>query len=648
MSEAMAQPAPMRLSDVVGGGYNGFWNTKKFYRIVKGAKGSKKSKTMALWLIVHMMKYPNANALVVRKVYATLRQSCYTDLLWAIDRLGVGRFWKDTTVPLMLEYIPTGQQIIFRGMDDAQKLASIMVRRGYLCWVWIEEAYELTNEDEFKKLEFSIRGRIPPETGLWKQITLTFNPWSEHTWIKSRFFDDPDNDTFLLTTTYKCNEWLGEDDIRRYEELYIRDPRNAKVICDGDWGVAEGLIYTNWYEQEFDIDIIRNSRDVRISFGLDFGYAVSYNAFVAVATDLEHRTMWIFDEMYEKGLTNLDIAKRITEMGYSKEVIWADAAEPKSIYELQQGFVEAVDENDPSKGLCRWALPNIRPALKGPDSLMNGISHNQEFRVFVHPRCVNVIRELSCYCWEQDRDGKYTGRPIKDFDHCLVAGTMVLTDHGEVPIEDIRVGDMVLTHLGYRKVLASGITRPEPAEIWRMTCEDGTIVEGTADHPFPTNHGVLHMSRLRGSYVVRQGVETPEAIKRNSVVYNGLESPQNAILNFKRRDRARDAWFHDVMLGSIEGFGLMKVTSVENTGRKEMVYDLTVDEAHTFFANGMLVSNCMDAWRYSQAPFFMRGYSQAPFFMRGRGLVAEAKGYDSIGHPEMVKEHKKSRRVFST
>ena len=638
MSETVAQPAPRRLSDIVGGGYNGFWNSKRFYRVVKGAKGSKKSKTMALWLIVNMMKYPDANVLVVRKVYATLRQSCYTDLLWAIDRLGVGKFWKDTTVPLMLEYIPTGQQIIFRGMDDAQKLASIMVRKGYLCWVWIEEAYELTNEDEFKKLEFSIRGKIPPETGLWKQITLTFNPWSEHTWIKSRFFDDPDDDTFLLTTTYRCNEWLGDDDRKRYEELYIRDPRNAKVICDGEWGVAEGLIYNNWFEQEFDIDAIRYNNDVRISFGLDFGYAVSYNAFVAVATDLEHRTMWIFDEMYEKGLTNLDIAKRITEMGYAKEVIWADAAEPKSIYELQQGFVEAVDENDPSKGLYRWALPNIRPALKGPDSLMNGISHNQEFRVFVHPRCINVIRELSCYCWEQDRDGKFTGRPIKDFDHCLVAGTMVLTDRGEVPIEDIRVGDMVLTHLGYRKVLASGITRPEPAEIWRMTCEDGTVLEGTDDHPVPTNHGVLRLRKLRGSYIVKQGAVTPELISRNTVLYNGLESPQNAILNFKRRDKVRDDWFHDVMLDKVDGFGLVPVVAVEDTGRKEWVYDLTVEEAHTFFANGVLVSNCMDAWRYSQAPFFMRG----------RGLVAEAKGYDSIGHPEMVKEHKKSRRVFST
>lgn len=638
MSEAVAQPAPRRLSDIVGGGYNGFWNSKRFYRVVKGAKGSKKSKTMALWLIVNMMKYPDANALVVRKVYATLRQSCYTDLLWAIDRLGVGKFWKDTTVPLMLEYIPTGQQIIFRGMDDAQKLASIMVRKGYLCWVWIEEAYELTNEDEFKKLEFSIRGKIPPETGLWKQITLTFNPWSEHTWIKSRFFDDPDDDTFLLTTTYRCNEWLGDDDRKRYEELYIRDPRNAKVICDGEWGVAEGLIYNNWFEQEFDIDAIRYNNDVRISFGLDFGYAVSYNAFVAVATDLEHRTMWIFDEMYEKGLTNLDIAKRITEMGYSKEVIWADAAEPKSIYELQQGFVEAVDENDPSKGLYRWALPNIRPALKGPDSLMNGISHNQEFRVFVHPRCINVIRELSCYCWEQDRDGKYTGRPIKDFDHCLVAGTMVMTDHGEVPIEDIKVGDMVLTHLGYRRVLASGITRPKPERIWRLTCSDGTVLEGTEDHPIPTNHGVVYLRKAKWTWIVRKGAVTPMNVLSHSIVVNNLDSPRCWPLNHRRRDRKRDRWLHDVMLGKVEGYGMVNVELVEDTGREEWVYDLTVDEAHTFFANGMLVSNCMDAWRYSQAPFFMRG----------RGLVAEAKGYDSIGHPEMVKEHKKSRRVFST
>lgn len=413
----MAQKV-LKLSEVVGGGYNGFWNTRKFYRIVKGAKGSKKSKTTALWYIYFMMRYPDANTLVIRKIYATLRQSCYTDLLWAIDRLGVTDLWKATTNPLQLEFIPTGQVIIFRGLDEAQKLASIMVRKGYLCWVWFEEFYEITNEDEFRKIEFSIRGYLPPETGLWKQITATFNPWSEHTWIKARFFDAPDEDTFTLTTTYRCNEWLGPDDIKRYEELYVRDPRNARVICDGDWGVSEGLIYTDWEETDFDPRYVLLSNGIRTSFGLDFGYAVSYNAFVAIAVDLEHRVMWIYDEMYMNGMTNLDIAKRITEMGYSKEVIWADAAEPKSIYELQQGFVEEVETPDGPK-TARYALPAIRPALKGPDSVANGISRMQQFHIIVHPKCVNTIRELSCYCWEQDRDGKFTGRPVKENDHAL-------------------------------------------------------------------------------------------------------------------------------------------------------------------------------------------------------------------------------------
>lgn len=588
--------AALRLSDLVGGGYNGFWNTRKFYRIVKGAKGSKKSKTAALWYIYHMMKYPDSNLLVIRKIYATLRQSCYTDLLWAIDRLQVTNLWKATTNPLQLEFIPTGQVILFRGLDEAQKLASIMVRKGYLCWVWFEEFYEITSEDEFKKIEFSIRGYLPPETGLWKQITATFNPWSEHTWIKARFFDKPDRDTFTLTTTYKCNEWLGDDDRKRYEELYIRDPRNAKVICDGEWGVSEGLIYTNWVEEEFNpLYVIRNE-GIRTSFGLDFGYSVSYNAFVAIAVDIENRIMWIYDEMYERGMTNIEIAKRITEMGYAKEMIWADCAEPKSIFELQQGFLEA-DESDPTK-LHRYVLPNIRPALKGSD-INNGISRVQSFRLIVHPKCVNVIKELSCYCWEQDREGKFTGKPVKEFDHCLVAGTMVTTDHGQVPIEDVQVGDMVMTHLGYRRVLASGITRPEPQRIWRMTLENGTVIEGTSDHPFPKD----------------------------------MRNPSHADSIMLCDMAGREVF-------DVEGNPIV-VESVVVTDRYEYVYDLTVEEAHDFLANCIFVLNCMDAIRYASNAFFMRGH--------GKVVEAGSEDYRTIGHPELVdKKGRASKRVVST
>ena len=128
--------------------------------------------------------------------------------------------------------------------------------------------------------------------------------------------------------------------------------------------------------------------------------------------------------------------------------------------------------------------------------------------------------ELSSYYWEKNNEGEYTGRPHKDFDHCLVAGTMVLTDHGEVPIEDIRVGDMVLTHLGYRRVTASGITRPEPADIWRMTCEDGTVLEGTYDHPMITTDGIKYLGELSDTtkvikWVGQEDLEAPP--KRQNV-----------------------------------------------------------------------------------------------------------------------------------
>ena len=155
---------------------------------------------------------------------------------------------------------------------------------------------------------------------------------------------------------------------------------------------------------------------------MDFGYAVSENAFVALAVDLKTYTMWIFDEMYENGMTNLDIAKRITEMGYSKEMIWADAAEPKSIYELQQGF---MDEKDGE--YTRFALPNIRPALKGPDSVNNGIARMQQFHIIVHPRCVNTLRELSTYHWDVDKDGNFTGKPCKEDDHVMDAARYALS-----------------------------------------------------------------------------------------------------------------------------------------------------------------------------------------------------------------------------
>lgn len=413
--------AELKLSTLVGKYYDEFWATKKMYRVVKGAKGCKKSKTCALWYIYHMMKYPLSNTLVIRKVFGTLQQSCYTDLLWAIDKLQVTELWKASVSPLQLTYLPTGQVILFRGLDDPLKLASITVRHGCLCWVWFEEAFELPNEEAFNKIVMSIRGQLPPESHLWKQFTLTFNPWSEHTWLKARFFDKPNPNVFAESKPYWVNEFLGDDDRVRYEDMYKTNPRAARVYCDGEWGIAEGLVYTNWREEAFDWREVSDRDGVKPAFGLDFGYAISYNAFCAILVDVERRVLWVYDEMYEKGLTNIDIARRICQMGYGKEEIWADSAEPKSITELQNGFTEELVDDAGMYQLVHWQLPAIRPALKGTDSINNGVQRVQSFEIIVHPRCINTIMELNNYCYDTDKDGNFTDKPIKDFDHCMDA-----------------------------------------------------------------------------------------------------------------------------------------------------------------------------------------------------------------------------------
>ena len=260
-----------------GKGYGKFWKFKGRYRVVKGGRGSKKSCTTALWLIYNIMKYPLANALVVRKFYNTHRDSTFAQLKWAINRLGVTHLWKTTMNPLEMVYIPTGQKILFRGFDDPQSITSITVEKGYLCWCWIEEAFQITDESEFNKLDMSIRGELPP--GYFKQITLTFNPWSENIWIKKRFFDaEPDDDIFVDTTNYLCNEFLGEDDIRVFNKMKDKQPRRYSIEGLGNWGIAEGLIFNNWRVENFsenDILAIEDRHGVpeyQKLFGLDWGF----------------------------------------------------------------------------------------------------------------------------------------------------------------------------------------------------------------------------------------------------------------------------------------------------------------------------------------------------------------------------------------
>ena len=402
----------IHLPEVIGKGYGAFWRFRGRYRVVKGSRASKKSKTTALNLITRMMQYPQANTLVVRKVFRTLKDSCYTELKWAIHRLGEDARWGIRESPLEMTYLPTGQKIYFRGLDDPLKVTSITVENGYLCWCWIEEAYEIMDERAFDMLDESIRGGIPKETGLFKQITLTFNPWNEKHWLKARFFDTPpDPDILALTTNYLCNEWLDQADLKVFETMRENNPRRYQVAGLGGWGIVEGLVFENWQEESFETVAIAQKPDVVSAFGLDFGYTNDPTALFCGLVSREEKTIWVFDELYEKALTNRAICDRVTAMGYAKERIRADCAEPKSIDELRE------------LGLYR-----ITPARKGLDSINNGIQYIQDYRIVIHPRCVNFLTEISNYTWAEDKFGSKRNAPIDAFNHLMDAMRYALED----------------------------------------------------------------------------------------------------------------------------------------------------------------------------------------------------------------------------
>ena len=209
---------PIKISEIIGGGYDKYWNSTARYRVLKGGKASKKSTTTALNFIFRIMKYPGSNLLVVRRVMNTHRDSTFAQLTWAQSRLSVSHLWSNTVSPMEMCFLPTKQKILFRGFDDVLKLASATVSSGALNFVWIEEAFEIESEADFDKLDLSVpRGKLPE--GLFKQTTLTFNPWSESHWLKKRFFDSPPPDCEVFSTNYKCNEFLDSTDLAVFSRM---------------------------------------------------------------------------------------------------------------------------------------------------------------------------------------------------------------------------------------------------------------------------------------------------------------------------------------------------------------------------------------------------------------------------------------------
>ena len=402
------------IAQLVGKAYGDFWKFKGRYRVVKGGRGSKKSTTTALWIIFQMMNYFHSynlkpSTLVLRRFADTNRDSTWAQLQWAIDRMNVSHLWNATKSPLELIYKPSGQKIIFRGLDKPQSINSLVAQDGQICWVWWEEAFQVTNEDTFNKIDLSIRGSVQPP--LFKQHTITLNPWSDKHWIKSRFFDHPNSETLAITRNYDSNEFLGADDIRIFEQMRIENPKRYAIEGRGDWGISEGAVFDRWRVARFNPEIMakeinRSTMKPRYKsfYGLDFGFSQDPTAFVWLLVSEEKREIYVCAEIYKRELLLDQLAKILIQRGLQRAEIIADSAAPQLIAELR------------ARGIF-----NIKAAKKGAGSIEGGIARLRDYEIIINEACPNAIIEFSNYCWKQDSSGQLMARPIDEYNHLIDA-----------------------------------------------------------------------------------------------------------------------------------------------------------------------------------------------------------------------------------
>lgn len=412
----------LSIKSVVGGGYDEFWNFKGRYRLVKGGRGSKKSTTTALWYIFNMMYYYYKfgllpNVLVIRAVKVDHADTTFAQLKWAINRLGVSALWGESKLPMELRFKPSGQRIIFRGMDKAERIKSITTAVGELCWVWWEEAFEIPFYNDIQTVNMSIRGVLPE--GLFYQHTFTFNPNVADHWLKREFYDkvdehgySPDGEIFAITRNFDCNEFLDDSFYREMDRIKQADPDRFRIIGLGEWGMSGGLIYTNWVAHQPLIGQL--SSDWKICYGIDFGFTESPTAIVSAAVNRVRRQIAIINVTYLYGKIASEIAAELVKLGIQYAHILADNSHQMAIEEMR-----------------RYGIPHITPVRKGNGSIIVGITRIKEYQIIV-PFNIDskFVDELANYRWASgDREDSYSDEPAPNqFDHGLDALRYALSE----------------------------------------------------------------------------------------------------------------------------------------------------------------------------------------------------------------------------
>lgn len=397
--------------------YNPILASRHRYLVLYGGRSSAKSHSAAQKMAMMCRTEKHFKGVLVRQVYNTIRDSQWSKIQSIVNDCGWSHEFKFTKSPLEITHIPTGNKIIARGLDDAEKLKSL----DDPTVMWIEEGIEI-NEDSFVKIDTSIRSSKP---GTLKQMIITFNPEDEEHWINHRFFPpkgtyekpdgshtfikSPEPNTVVMHTNYMHNDYLCEEDrltITRLERAYGVESNYYKVYVLGLWGNAlKGLVFENYnFVETFPLPSERKL----YGLGLDFGFTNHPTAIIRCA--LAHGQLYFQQLVYKSGLVNkgqFSICEELQNLNCSfKTGIVADSAEPKSIAEIR------------SEGY------NIYGVKKGKDSIEAGLKLMKQYPINIVGASPNLKKEFRSYRYAdapKDSEQEFSNKPIAAWDHGIDA-----------------------------------------------------------------------------------------------------------------------------------------------------------------------------------------------------------------------------------
>ena len=355
---------------------------------LKGGRGSTKSSFISLVIVRGLLADPNANAIIYRKVGNTIKDSVYSQMLWAIDQLQLAPWFQAKVSPFELIYKPTGQRVLFRGADDPLKSKSIKLQHGYFRYLWFEELSEFRGMEDIRTIKQSVF------RGVDRGVTLySYNPpKSAQNWVNTEALKSVTGRLVHHSTYLDVpKEWLKEAFISEAERLAQSNERAYRNEYMGEATGTGGTVFDNLVLREISADEIGGFGTVYA--GMDFGWFPDPLHFVRCAYDPARRRLCIFDEYRTVKTSNADVYRILTEqkqLTAAEEVI-ADSAEMKSVNDMRSYGMRCV------------------AATKGPGSVRASMRWLQALReIIIDPaRCPEAAKEFAQYEYERTRDGEF-------------------------------------------------------------------------------------------------------------------------------------------------------------------------------------------------------------------------------------------------